>query len=93
MRTSRNEEETRWHTSKTRVRNAVRSMTSFRFKYNARGFTWICPTKYDQTLAQKLLIGMRKVVDYGFDDFYENVDSFHVQHNFLHLNLFQELFH
>ncbi len=23
---------------------------------------------------QKLLIGMKKVVDYGFDDFYYNVD-------------------
>jgi len=49
----------------------------------------MCPVRYDEILSQKALVGEKKVLDYGFNDFYYNVDSFSVQYHFLQLNLFQ----
>ncbi|CAF2347481.1 unnamed protein product [Rotaria sp. Silwood2] len=58
-------------------------------KYNIRGFIWLCPMFYDQILVQKPLISAKKVIDYGFQDFYFNVDVFDMQHAFLCYNFFK----
>jgi len=44
---------------------------------------------YDESVGQKPLISRGQVFDYGFDDFYHNVDTFNVQHHFLTLNIFK----
>ncbi|CAF1543347.1 unnamed protein product [Rotaria sordida] len=56
------------------------------FKYNQRGFSWLCPIDYNDFLAQKPLVTEKKIYDYGFNDFYFNVDSFNVQIRFLNFN-------
>ncbi len=54
-------------------------------KYNCRGFSWICPIPYRHILAQKPLIAKGKFMDYGFQDFYFNIDAFNIQKKFLKL--------
>ncbi|CAF4165248.1 unnamed protein product [Rotaria magnacalcarata] len=49
------------------------------FKYYFRGFTWLCPMDYDDLMAQKPVVSASKTIDYGFNDFYFNADSFEVQ--------------
>ncbi|CAF1345048.1 unnamed protein product [Rotaria sordida] len=60
------------------------------FKYHSRGFTWLCPIKFHDLLVQKPLICASKTIDYGFNDFYFNVDSFRVQECFLDLHPFDD---
>ncbi|CAM4767376.1 unnamed protein product [Rotaria magnacalcarata] len=55
------------------------------FKYYFRGFTWLCPMDYDDLMAQKPVVSASKTIDYGFNDFYFNADSFEVQKAFLDL--------
>ncbi|CAF2143857.1 unnamed protein product [Rotaria magnacalcarata] len=55
------------------------------FKYNLRGFTWLCPMDFDDIIAQKPIVCASEAIDYGFNDFYFNVDSFEIQKKFLDL--------
>ncbi|CAF1362859.1 unnamed protein product [Adineta steineri] len=57
-------------------------------KYTSRGFNWLCPILYNDSLAQKPLVRGRRLVDYSFLDFYYNVDTYHIQRTFLNLNFF-----
>ncbi|CAF3240874.1 unnamed protein product [Rotaria sp. Silwood2] len=58
------------------------------FKYHLRGFTWLCPMDFDDCIAQKPVVSASKIIDYGFNDFYFNVDSFEIQKRFLDLYSF-----
>jgi hypothetical protein len=49
----------------------------------------MCPIAYNQILSEKPLISAKKSIDYGFNEFYYNVDSFNIQYKFLMLNLFE----
>ncbi len=44
---------------------------------------------FNDLLIQTPLVSAKETIDYSFDQFYYNVDSFNVQFRFLNMNYFQ----
>ena len=53
------------------------------FKYINRGFDWLVPEAYDETLSEMPMVFREYNFDYAFNDFFKNTDVFNLQLNFL----------